>query len=166
MLRRQPLVLVLTLLPVLACSEPEPPPCSERDYSICGSPLAGLWPSYGEDLSSICNDAGFIETSLGQCADGKRVLSRSWGIGGDQRFYEGETLVGRRAGGDVFFVDVQSPQCICGGASFQGTLAGVHCEVTAAEELCGRAGPAWIENLTLDFGAIEAPAECGCRLAN
>lgn len=169
-MKRGPLLLLaLATLHWLACSESEPPPCSQRDYTICGSPLGELdelatpWPSFSEDLATICADVSFIEASRGECADGKRVLSRSWGFGGDQRFYAGETLVGRVAGGDVVFVDVDSPQCICGGASFQGTLEGVHCEVTLAERLCGLTGASWIADSTLRFEPFLVPAQCDCR---
>jgi hypothetical protein len=154
----------------LGCSESEPGACRQPDYSICGSPLGEReesgqpWLSYSQDLVEICGDATFIETSLGQCEDGKRVLSRSWGFGGDQRFYEGERLVGRMAGGDVFFVEAGSPQCICAGATFQGTLDSVHCRVTRAEALCGRSEPSWIAHVTLEFAPIEL-RECGCGAA-
>src|SRR3954464_9728661 len=118
MLRRW--VVALTLF-ASACTASEPDGCNVLDYSICGVPLGELeddgtpWRSYSEDLIEICNDATFIETSLGYCEDGKRALTRSWGFGGDQRFYMGETLVGRMAGGDVLFIDAASPQCVCAG---------------------------------------------------
>src|SRR5438105_1971786 len=121
-----------------ACSESKPDSCGSLDYSVCGSPLGELdgdgtpWRSYSQDLIAICNDETFIDTSLGYCEDGKRALTRSWGFGGDQRFYDGERLVGRMAGGDLLFIDIESPKCICAGGAFQGTLDSVHCRVTTA----------------------------------
>jgi hypothetical protein len=156
----------------LACSESEPNSnpnyCDDPDYTICGSPLPALdeqgmpWLSYSQDLLEICGNDSFIETSLGYCDDGKRVLNRSTGFVGDTRFYDGETLVGRRAQGDDVVIIVTEPECICAGQSFQGTIASVSCRVTSAEMLCGRRGTPFIADRNLGFEPSLNPGYCPC----
>ena len=94
---------LLLLAFTLACGGGDPPP-EECDQPLPATDDDGMpWPTYTTARANLadCEQSPGVTGREGTCADGKVLLARDGGSGGDTYYFQGETLVGLRRSSDL-----------------------------------------------------------------